>query len=102
MLDADLEVFPHRAGIETGEVLGGLIVHPNLIVGAKFCENGRYQNSDIVVFRYLACATERRNVIREIHKLLDHGMLDMVVHRHKLRAELARLISYLCPGKQAA
>ncbi|WP_294391823.1 acetyl-CoA carboxylase, carboxyltransferase subunit beta [uncultured Sphingomonas sp.] len=34
--------------------------------------------------------------------LLDHGMLDMVVHRHKLRAELARLIAYLCPGKQAA
>jgi len=29
--------------------------------------------------------------------LLDHGMLDMVVHRHKLRAELARLIGYLCP-----
>jgi len=34
--------------------------------------------------------------------LLDHGMLDMVVHRHKLRSELARLIAYLCPGKQAA
>ncbi|WP_116090139.1 acetyl-CoA carboxylase, carboxyltransferase subunit beta [Sphingomonas crusticola] len=34
--------------------------------------------------------------------LLDHGMLDMVVHRHKLRAELARLIAYLCPGVQAA
>jgi len=28
--------------------------------------------------------------------LLDHGMLDMVVHRHQLRAELARLIGYLC------
>jgi acetyl-CoA carboxylase carboxyl transferase subunit beta len=34
--------------------------------------------------------------------LLDHGMLDMVVHRHKLRAELARLIAYLCPGMKAA
>ena len=34
--------------------------------------------------------------------LLDHGMLDMVVHRRDLRAELARLIDYLCPGKQAA
>ena len=34
--------------------------------------------------------------------LLDHGMLDMVVHRHKLRAELARLISFLCPEKVAA
>ena len=34
--------------------------------------------------------------------LLEHGMLDMVVHRHKLRGELARLIAYLCPGKQAA
>ena len=34
--------------------------------------------------------------------LLDHGMLDMVVHRHKLRSELARVIAYLCPGKQAA
>jgi len=31
--------------------------------------------------------------------LLDHGLLDRVVHRHNLRAELARLISYLCPGK---
>ena len=34
--------------------------------------------------------------------LLDHGMLDMVVHRHKLRAELARLIAYLCPVQRAA
>jgi acetyl-CoA carboxylase carboxyl transferase subunit beta len=34
--------------------------------------------------------------------LLDHGMLDLVVHRHKLRAELARLIGYLAPGQQAA
>jgi len=34
--------------------------------------------------------------------LLDHGMLDMVVHRHKLRAELARLIAYLCPERRAA
>ena len=34
--------------------------------------------------------------------LLAHGLLDMVVHRHKLRAELARLISYLCPEQAAA
>ena len=34
--------------------------------------------------------------------LLDHGMLDMVVHRENLRTELARLIDYLCPGKKAA
>ena len=34
--------------------------------------------------------------------LLDHGLLDRVVHRHQLRAELARLIAYLCPGKEAA
>jgi acetyl-CoA carboxylase carboxyl transferase subunit beta len=34
--------------------------------------------------------------------LLEHGMLDMVVHRHKLRSELARLIAYLCPGRKAA
>ena len=34
--------------------------------------------------------------------LLAHGMLDMVVHRHKLRAEIARLIGYLCPGQVAA
>ena len=33
--------------------------------------------------------------------LLEHGMLDMVVHRHKLRAELARLIDYLVPAKAA-
>ncbi|WP_340314223.1 acetyl-CoA carboxylase, carboxyltransferase subunit beta [Rhizorhabdus argentea] len=34
--------------------------------------------------------------------LLDHGMLDMVIDRHSLRAELARLIDFLCPGKKAA
>jgi acetyl-CoA carboxylase carboxyl transferase subunit beta len=34
--------------------------------------------------------------------LLAHGMLDMVVHRHNLRAELARLIGYLCPDRAAA
>ena len=31
--------------------------------------------------------------------LLAHGMLDRVVHRHKLRPELAQLIGYLCPGQ---
>ena len=34
--------------------------------------------------------------------LLDHGMIDMVVHRHKLKEELARLVSYLTPEKRAA
>ncbi len=34
--------------------------------------------------------------------LLDHGMLDRVVHRHQLRAELARLIGYLGPATAAA
>ncbi|MCM8557338.1 acetyl-CoA carboxylase, carboxyltransferase subunit beta [Sphingomicrobium sediminis] len=29
--------------------------------------------------------------------LLDHGMLDMVVHRHDLKAQLATLIDYLAP-----
>ena len=29
-------------------------------------------------------------------------MLDMVVHRHKLRSELARVIAYLCPERRAA
>jgi acetyl-CoA carboxylase carboxyl transferase subunit beta len=30
--------------------------------------------------------------------LLDHGMVDMVVHRHALKDRLARLIAYLAPG----
>ena len=34
--------------------------------------------------------------------LLDHGMLDMVVHRHALRDRLATLIGYLCGGEVAA
>jgi len=29
--------------------------------------------------------------------LLDHGMLDMVVHRHGLKAKLAQVIGYLAP-----
>ncbi|MET0249297.1 MAG: acetyl-CoA carboxylase carboxyl transferase subunit beta, partial [Sphingobium sp.] len=33
--------------------------------------------------------------------LLDHGMLDMVVHRHELRDTLARLIDYLAPRAAA-
>ncbi len=33
--------------------------------------------------------------------LLDHGMLDRVVHRHNLRAELANLIGFLCPAGAA-
>ncbi|WP_157219796.1 acetyl-CoA carboxylase, carboxyltransferase subunit beta [Flavisphingomonas formosensis] len=33
--------------------------------------------------------------------LLDHGMIDMVVHRHDLRARLAQLIGYLAPAKAA-
>ncbi|MDB5684913.1 MAG: acetyl-CoA carboxylase carboxyl transferase subunit beta [Sphingomonas bacterium] len=33
--------------------------------------------------------------------LLDHGMLDMVVHRHKLRETLASLIDYLVPAEAA-
>ena len=38
--------------------------------------------------------------------LLEHGMIDMVVHRHALKDHLARLIGYLAPlsakGKKAA
>jgi acetyl-CoA carboxylase carboxyl transferase subunit beta len=33
--------------------------------------------------------------------LLDHGMIDMVVHRHELRARLADVIAYLAPRKAA-
>jgi hypothetical protein len=29
-------------------------------------------------------------------------MLDLVVHRHKLRSELARVIAYLGPERRAA
>jgi acetyl-CoA carboxylase carboxyl transferase subunit beta len=34
--------------------------------------------------------------------LLDHGMVDMVTHRHELKATLARLIDYLTAAKKAA
>lgn len=34
--------------------------------------------------------------------LLEHGMVDMVVHRKELRAELARVIGYLMAWKDAA
>ena len=34
--------------------------------------------------------------------LLDHGIIDMVVHRHELRATLGKLIAYLTPEKKAA
>jgi acetyl-CoA carboxylase carboxyl transferase subunit beta len=34
--------------------------------------------------------------------LLDHGMIDMVVHRRDLKARLASTIAYLCPDRAAA
>lgn len=34
--------------------------------------------------------------------LLDHGMIDMVVHRRDLRQRLAQLIGYLTPQREAA
>jgi acetyl-CoA carboxylase carboxyl transferase subunit beta len=34
--------------------------------------------------------------------LLEHGMVDMVVHRKELRERLALLIDYLCPARAAA
>ncbi len=34
--------------------------------------------------------------------LLDHGMIDMVVHRRELRQRLTQLIAYLTPNKAAA
>jgi acetyl-CoA carboxylase carboxyl transferase subunit beta len=34
--------------------------------------------------------------------LLDHGMVDMVVHRHELRATLARLLKLLTEPKAPA
>jgi acetyl-CoA carboxylase carboxyl transferase subunit beta len=34
--------------------------------------------------------------------LLDHGMLDMVVHRRNLRETLGRLLDYVLPAKAAA
>ncbi len=34
--------------------------------------------------------------------LLEHGMVDMVVHRKDLRHQLALLLDYLCPTREAA
>ncbi len=34
--------------------------------------------------------------------LLEHGMIDMVTHRHELRETLSKLIAYLAPVKKAA
>lgn len=34
--------------------------------------------------------------------LLEHGMVDMVTHRHELKATLARLVDYLTASKKAA
>ncbi len=34
--------------------------------------------------------------------LLEHGMIDMVVHRRDLKQRLAQIIDYLCPAKAAA
>ena len=34
--------------------------------------------------------------------LLDHGMIDMVVHRHALKDRLGRLVGYLAPAKPKA
>jgi acetyl-CoA carboxylase carboxyl transferase subunit beta len=34
--------------------------------------------------------------------LLEHGMIDMVTHRHELKATLSQLIDYLTAGKKAA
>jgi len=34
--------------------------------------------------------------------LLEHGIIDMVVHRSMLREKLALLINYLCPEAKAA
>ena len=34
--------------------------------------------------------------------LLEHGMIDMVTHRHQLKDRLGRLIGYLAPEKRAA
>ncbi|MBB4642044.1 acetyl-CoA carboxylase, carboxyltransferase subunit beta [Rhizorhapis suberifaciens] len=34
--------------------------------------------------------------------LLEHGMIDMVVHRNDMRATLSKVIGYLCPSKAAA
>ena len=33
---------------------------------------------------------------------LEHGMIDMVVHRRDLRARLATVIGYLCGERKAA
>jgi acetyl-CoA carboxylase carboxyl transferase subunit beta len=34
--------------------------------------------------------------------LHEHGMVDMVVHRHSLKARLGQLLDYLSPGREAA
>ena len=34
--------------------------------------------------------------------LLEHGMIDMVTHRHELRETLSKLVGYLAPVKKAA
>ena len=72
MINADFEVFPHRTGIEPGEVLIDFIIHPDLLIGAKLSESSRYQNSGVVVFSHPG---PRSGTPREIRELLDHGVL---------------------------
>jgi acetyl-CoA carboxylase carboxyl transferase subunit beta len=76
-------------------------------VTASFAMLGDVQISEPGALIGFAGARVIRNTIRQnlpegfqrAEYLLEHGMLDMVVHRHKLRETLSRLLSLLMtPG----
>jgi hypothetical protein len=63
MLHPHLEVFPHRAGIDTGKITGGFIIEPHLIVRFERSDDCRHENRVVIRFRHASFADEDEDVV---------------------------------------
>src|SRR6478736_377037 len=73
--EADLRIFPDRAGIESAVITRDLTVDPHLFVPTQFVFDARYQHRFVISIRHTPMARYRYDVVRKILQRLDHDVL---------------------------
>jgi len=91
-------------GVQDFAFMGGSM---GMAVGAAFVAGARAAIEDRSPYAIVTAAGGARmqklpEGFQRAEYLLDHGMVDMVVHRKDLRARLALLLDYLTPRREAA
>jgi hypothetical protein len=73
--EADLRIFPDRAGIESAVIRRDLTLDPHLFVPTQFVFDVRYQHRFVISLRHMPMARNRYDVVGKVLQRLDHDVL---------------------------